>query len=287
MQIIAPNDSSLLDLLILMAPTSSKTTLRSWLKDSRITVDGEVVKTSSTLIRKGQKISVHSKPHLVAHKLRIIYEDDDLVAVDKPEGMLSVATAFEKAETAHALLKVKYHPRKVFVVHRLDQDTSGVMLFALSEKAYIGLKEIFEKHHIERKYCAIVEGKVSPEQGQWESFLFEDPNYFVRSTNDPEKGRLAITHFHVVNSSPRYSRLELTLETGRKNQIRVHCADAGHPTVGDKKYGGSTDPLRRVCLHAFLLALKHPVTGKPLRFISPIPESFNRLLKEKEKGSNA
>lgn len=279
MQIIVPHDAPLLDLLVLMAPQCSKTTLRSWLKEGRITVDGGIVKVGNTLIRQGQKISLGSKPQLVAHKIRILYEDDHLVAIDKPEGMLSVATAFEKEETAHALLKARYSPRKVYVVHRLDQDTSGVMLFALTEKSCENLKDIFEKHEIDRKYCAIVEGKIEPESGQWESFLFEDANYFVRSTDDPEIGRIATTNYCVVNSSPRYSRLELTLETGRKNQIRVHCADAGHPIVGDKKYGSSVDPIQRLCLHAFLLDLTHPITGQQLHFTSPVPTSFDRLIK--------
>lgn len=281
MQIIAPDDSPVLDVLSRMAPQSSKTTLRSWLKEGRVSIDGQIAKTSNTPVKQGQIVALNSKPQLVAHKLRLIYEDNDLVAIEKPEGMLSVATAFEKGETAHALLKEKYHPRKVYVVHRLDQDTSGVMLFALSEQGYNSLKDIFEKHDIDRKYCAIVEGRVSPEQGSWQSYLYEDVNYVVHSTSDPEKGRLATTHYRVLDSSRHYSRIELTLETGRKNQIRVQCADAGHPVIGDKKYGSSVDPIKRLCLHAFLLALKHPVTGKPLRFTSPVPEIFNRLLKTK------
>lgn len=285
MHLIAPHTAPLLDLLAIIAPKSSKTTLRSWLKDGRITVDGLPVKTGNFEVNQGQKITVNPKPQLIAHKLRIIYEDRDLIAIDKPAGMLSVATAFEKGETAHALLKAKYHPKKVFVVHRLDQNTSGVMLFALSEKGYQNLKKIFEAHDIERKYCAIVEGKVLQKDGSWESLLIEDANYKVHSTHDPDKGRLATTHFHVVNSSTRFSRLELTLETGRKNQIRVHCTDAGHPVVGDTKYGASSDPLNRLCLHAHLLALNHPITGKPLRFVSPIPDAFNRLVDVK--GSHA
>lgn len=279
MQITVQDDDSLLNILIKISPQSSKSTLRSWLKDGRITVDGQIIKAGNTPVQQGQKILVESKPQMVANKLRIIYEDNDLVAIEKPEGLLSVATAFEKEETAHSLLKAKYRPRKVYVVHRLDQDTSGVMLFALSEKGYNGLKEIFEKHEIERKYCAIVEGRLDSKQGTWQSHLYEDANYIVHSTKDLHKGQLAITHYQVTASSSRYSRVELTLETGRKNQIRVHCSDAGHPVVGDKKYGAITDSLQRLCLHAFLLALKHPITGKQMRFASPIPQIFDRLIR--------
>lgn len=277
MQFILQEDAKLLDVLIKMSPKSSKTTLRSWLKEGRITVDGTIVKAGNTLITPGQKVSVESKPKLIANKLRVIYEDNDLIAVEKPTGMLSVSTAFEMGETVFALLKAKFRPRTVYVVHRLDQDTSGVMIFALSEEAFIRLKEIFAAHDIERKYCAIVEGRMDKAQGSWQSYLFEDANYKVHATDDPEKGRLAITHFKTLHSSSKFSRVELMLETGRKNQIRVHCRDAGHAVVGDKKYGALTDPLKRVCLHAFLLALNHPITEKPLRFISPIPSIFDRL----------
>jgi len=277
MHLILKEDTYLLDVLIAMAPQCSKTTLRSWLKDGRVTVDGGVVKVGSTLVTLGQKVCVESKPQLIANKIRVIYEDNDLIAVEKPTGMLSVSTAFETSDTVFALLKATFRPRTVYVVHRLDQDTSGVMLFALSEKAFIRLKEIFAAHDIERKYCAIVEGHMAEPKGSWQSYLYEDANYKVHTTNDPEKGRLAITHFKALNSTSKFSRLELTLETGRKNQIRVHCRDAGHAVVGDKKYGSSTDPIKRVCLHAFLLALNHPVTEKPLRFTSPIPSTFDRL----------
>ncbi|MBA3815851.1 MAG: RluA family pseudouridine synthase [Parachlamydiaceae bacterium] len=277
MHLILEEDTYLLDVLIAMAPQCSKTTLRSWLKDGRVTVDGGVVKVANTLVTLGQKVCVESKPQLIANKIRVIYEDNDLIAVEKPTGMLSVSTAFETSDTVFALLKAKFRPRTVYVVHRLDQDTSGVMLFALSEKAFIRLKEIFAAHDIERKYCAIVEGHMTEPKGSWQSYLYEDANYKVHTTDDPEKGRLAITHFKTLNSTTKFSRLELTLETGRKNQIRVHCRDAGHAVVGDKKYGSSTDPIKRVCLHAFLLALNHPVTEKPLRFTSPIPSTFDRL----------
>lgn len=277
MQFNVKEDAPLLDVLIKMAPQSSKTTLRSWLKEGRVHIDGISVKIGSTPVFSGQQVSVEPKPQLIANKIRVIYEDNDLIAIEKPTGMLSVSTAFETGDTVFALLKAKFRPRPVYVVHRLDQDTSGVMLFALSEKAFINLKEIFAAHDIERKYCAIVEGQMQESKGSWQSYLYEDANYKVHATDDPEKGRLAITHFKTLKSSSKFTRLELTLETGRKNQIRVHCRDAGHAVVGDKKYGASSDPIKRVCLHAFLLALNHPVTKKPLCFMSPIPAIFDRL----------
>lgn len=285
MKLIAEEDSVLLTVLALLAPESSKTTLRSWIKEGRVFVDDVSVLTANTLVRKGQQVVVGAKPNFVTGKLRLLYEDSHLVVVDKPEGLLSVATAFEKGDTVHAFLRRKYRPRKVYIVHRLDQDTSGIIMFALSEEAYVKLKEMFEAHDLKRSYCAIVEGHVQPSQGTWQSYLYEDANYVVHSTTDPSEGRLSITHYDVQGVSPHYTRLALTLETGRKNQIRVHCSDAGHSVVGDKKYGQVKKSNKRLCLHAFLLAFKHPITGKPLRFESPVPQLFDRLVPPVETGS--
>lgn len=279
MNIIVQNSSSLLEVLGVLSPASSKTTLRSWIKEGRVTVDGVTAKRADLLIEPGQSVSVGSKIQLVENRIPIIYEDAHLIAIDKPCGMLSVSTAFEKGDTAHALLKKHFHPRKVSVIHRLDQDTSGVMVFALSDDAYHGMKALFAAHDIERSYCAIVEGRLLESEGKWESYLHEDSLYHVRSTTEPGKGELAITHYHTENGTDRYTRLNLILETGKKNQIRVHCLDHGVPVVGDKKYGAVTDPIKRLCLHAQLLAFDHPITGKRMRFVSRPPGSFDRLVK--------
>lgn len=278
MQFISEEEAPLLAILTKMAPASSKTTLRSWIKEGRVTVDESPEVAGNTMVRKGQKVAVGAKPQFVTGKLRLVYEDSHIVVVDKPEGLLSVATAFEKGDTVHSFLRRKYRPRKVYIVHRLDQDTSGIMVFALSEKAYDKLKEMFAVHDLERSYCAIVEGHVQPDSGTWQSYLYEDANYVVHSTADPAEGRLSTTHYRVAGRSPHYTRLALTLETGRKNQIRVHCGDAGHPVVGDKKYGSAKGRHKRLCLHAYLLAFKHPITGKALRFESPVPPLFDRLV---------
>jgi 23S rRNA pseudouridine1911/1915/1917 synthase len=282
MKYLASKDFTILEALGEVSPQSSKTTLRSWLKEERVTVDGVLVKLSNSPVSKGQEITVGAKPKLVKNKIPILYEDQHIVVIDKPEGLLSVATAFEKGETAHALLKAKYKPKKIYVIHRLDQNTSGVMIFALSEPAYIALKETFEKHDIQRSYCAIVEGAVSPRHGKWECYLYEDANYMVHPTEDTEKGRLAITHYQVEGINKHNTWLSLKLETGRKNQIRVHTKLAGHPIVGDKKYGAVSNPIQRLCLHASLLAFKHPITNKMMRFESPVPDDFYRIMAPKK-----
>lgn len=279
MKYTTTTDQTLLEALGQLSPESSKTTLRSWLKEGRVAVDGQVKKLASEPLHAGQEVTLGTRPRFAKDGLlRILYEDRHLVVVEKPKGLLSVSTAFEKGDTAHAFLKDKYRPQRVFVVHRLDQDTSGIMLFALSEAARDQLKILFEKHDIERAYTAIVEGQVKPSSGTWQSYLHEDENYFVRSITDSEKGQLAITHYTVLSTSKRYTTLQLKLETGRKNQIRVHCQDAGFPVVGDKKYGALTDPIKRLCLHAHLLAFLHPITKQPMRFESQIPEEFRRIM---------
>ena len=271
---------TLLDAVAILAPDSSKTTLRSWIKEGRVFIDGTKVTLATTPVHKGQVVTLGERNRYTGGNIRILYEDRFLVVIDKPEGLLSVAAPFEKDETAHAILKAKYRPGRVFPVHRLDQETSGVMLFALSERARDALKSAFEQHAIKRNYIALVEGVVHPPQGTWSSYQFEDANYFVHNTTDAKKGKLAITHYETQGHSKTYSVLALHLETGRKNQIRAHCQLAGNPVAGDKKYGAQTDPAHRLCLHAHTLKFTHPVTGKEMDFESPIPDTFLKTIKK-------
>jgi tRNA pseudouridine32 synthase/23S rRNA pseudouridine746 synthase/23S rRNA pseudouridine1911/1915/1917 synthase len=272
------NNRPLLDLLIEQFPESSKTTIRSWIKEGRVSVDGKPVTIASMIIAPEQKIILGNRKKFLEEGIRILYEDSHIVAVDKPEGILSVATDFQKQLTVHAFLKKRYYPAPAQVVHRLDQETSGVMIFARSNVAWDRLKKIFEAHDIERSYTAIVEGHFIKPSGTWQGYLVEDANYHVHQTKDETEGRLAITHFEVKAISKRYSRINCRLETGRKNQIRVHCQDAGYPIAGDKKYGAMTDPIKRLCLHAHFLSFNHPITGKKMSFESPIPEGFFKLV---------
>lgn len=278
MKYIVPKEITLLEALSLASPDSSMSTLRSWLKQERVLVDEEVVKIGTKMLRKGQTVSVSRKDRPIESGLKILFEDRHLVVVDKPSTLLSVSTAFEEGDTAHAILKRKYRPKRVYVVHRLDQDTSGVMMFALSEEAMTKLKNTFEKHDIERKYDAIIEGHLAEEKGTWQSYLYEDENYFVHETMDKKKGQLAISHYTVIGKSKKYSWLAVTLETGKKNQIRVHCRSAGTPVVGDKKYGAQGNPIKRLGLHAYFLSFRHPITGKKMSFESPAPKAFYRLV---------
>lgn len=279
MKFNAEHEGKLLELLQEKHPDSSNRTLRSWIEEGRVLVNDRPAKQAGQLITLGQPIELTPKKKFLAQEIQVLYDDPHVVVIHKPEGLLSVATDFDEEATAHAVLKDYYYPRKIFVVHRLDQDTSGVMLFALKEETGKAFETMFAAHSVTRNYCAIVEGHFKEEQGSWRSYLYEDAYYFVRSTSDPEKGKLAITHYEVIGTSKRYSMLNLTLETGKKNQIRVHCSEAGHPVVGDKKYKSETNTIRRLCLHAYSLSFEHPATGKIVTIKSPVPEKFYQLVK--------
>ena len=272
--------ASLLDLLALLAPESTKTTLRSWIKLGRVTVDKEVITQASFLVEEGREVQLLPKPRFTDKGgIKILYQDRFLVVVDKPEGVLSVKAPFEHEKTLHKYLKATFGPN-VKVVHRLDQGTSGVILFAFEEKTYKALKKLFEKHDVKRRYLAVLEGSLQEEKGTWESYLYEDEAYVVHSSPRPvEKSRLATTHYTVINKSKHYTLVECSLDTGRKNQIRVHASDCGHPVTGDSKYGAQKDPLSRLALHAYSLEFLHPMLKKKMRFESPVPESFLKFFK--------
>lgn len=272
MRILAPSTLPLLDVLAILAPESSKTTLRSWVEQGRVLIEGAKVKKTQLIVSQGQEVCVGPRKQFAPEGIEILYEDREFIVIHKPEGLLSVDTVFEKQLSAHTILKRRFS-QTVHPVHRLDRETSGVMVFAYSERAKEHFKEIFYHHDIEREYIALVEGVPSTPSGTWQSYLVEDPTYVVRSTSSSE-GRLAITHYEILKAGKRSALLRLRLETGRKNQIRVHCKEAGHPIVGDIKYGAQTNSIGRVALHAHKLGFVHPVTKKKLSFQVPFPESF-------------
>lgn len=255
-------------------PDSSKATLKKMVAEGRVVVDNGVATSPLHPLMKGQKVKVLAKKSFLEGDVKLLYSDKDIAVVDKPYGLLTVATDFQAEKTMHALLKRHFPNARVFPVHRLDQDTSGLLVFALNEVARDFLKEEFEKRRPKRRYLAVVEGGPDPSEGVWRSYLREDANYVVRNTSDQTEGKLAITHYKTVKKGRSFSLLELKLETGRKNQIRVHCQMAGVPVVGDKKYGSTKNPFYRLMLHAFELTLNHPKTGKSMKFESAVPEEF-------------
>ncbi|MEM8727642.1 MAG: RluA family pseudouridine synthase [Chlamydiota bacterium] len=253
----------LLERLLLTFPDSSKSTLKKWLKAGRIRVDGARVSEPRLEVDEKASIRLTDKQRFLDLNIEVLYRDRDLIVVDKPEGVLSVATAFETKATVHGVLKKGF--RSVFPVHRLDRETSGVMVVALSEIGRQGLKEQFHSHSIHREYRAIVQGKIT-NSGSWKCRLLEGADYFVY--HHPQ-GKLAVTHYTVLNNRRKTTALRLILETGRKNQIRAQAAAAGYPIVGDRKYGNRS--IGRLRLHAYALGFIHPVTHKKMAFKSPVP----------------
>jgi 23S rRNA pseudouridine1911/1915/1917 synthase len=273
----ANKKASLLETLNEMAPDSSKNTLRVWLQTGRVTVDNQRAERANIEVLPGQTVVVGHKVSFLRGSIRILYDDNDIVVLEKPEGLLSVATDFETRATVHTMLKKQFHNRGVYPVHRLDRDTSGVMIFAYNEKARDHLKTQFEEHQIDKTYFAIVEREMPLGKGIWESYLEEDDFYYVKSTNNSSMGKLATTHYEVLLSHKIRSLLRLKPQTGRKNQLRVHCSEAGFPILGDKKYGAPSNPIKRLCLHAEEITFTHPSTGRRMTFSVPLPESFGKL----------
>lgn len=266
---------NLLDQLQQLFPDSSKTTLRDMLKADRVRVNGQPERDAKRELGDGDRVEVVSHSARLDPRIRILYEDADLIVVDKAEHLLSVPTDEVRHENAEALLGAY---TRVQHVHRLDRDTSGVLVFAKTTYMRDRLQELFAVHDIERVYVAIVFGKLRPPSGTFRSFLAEDRELRVRSVADASQGKEAITHYRTIASGRRYSLLELTLETGRRNQIRVHLAEAGHPVVGDTMYGKGRDPeLRRLALHARDLGFVHPRTRMKIRFTAELPPAFRAV----------
>ena len=257
-------------------PDSSRRTLQMWLKNGRLQVDGKPVRRGDTPLTEGQIVQTQEtfKPPKVPG-LKILYEDRHLIVIDKPTGLLSVPLD-EGGGGRHALGLLRRHcsTDQIFAVHRIDRETSGILMFARGKDSGDRFDKLFETHNILREYYAIVEGQLKESKGIWKSNLLELPSYQVI---DSPEGKEAITHFKAMRKSAKYTYLKLQLETGRKHQIRVHCQMAGHPVVGDERYGSVENPLKRLCLHACTLGFKHPFTNKEVKFSSPLPGIFQAL----------
>jgi 23S rRNA pseudouridine1911/1915/1917 synthase len=215
-------------------------------------------------------------------RLDILFEDKDVIVVDKPAGLLTIATDREKHRTLYALLyeyiKGKRPPGRLFIVHRLDREASGLLVFAKSEAAKQHLQEQFKEHYAGRTYLAVTENRMAQDQMTFQSYLAENSIFRCYLTPDPKKGKWAVTHVKVLRRSSHRTLVEVELETGRKHQIRVQLADQGYPIVGDQVYGSRTNPIRRMALHALRLAFDHPTTGIRMEFESPPPAAFMTLV---------
>jgi 23S rRNA pseudouridine1911/1915/1917 synthase len=210
--------------------------------------------------------------------IRVVFEDDCVIVVDKPAGLLTMGTDSERKKTLYAALRAylnsKRPSEKIFIVHRLDREASGLLVFAKTDQAKEHLQNQFKDHSAGRIYAAIAEGRVLPEQFTIRSILAENSAFRVYSTKNAGAGKPAVTHVRVVKRNARTSMLEVRLETGRKHQIRVHLAERGHPIAGDKVYGSRSNSLGRLALHGTQLEFEHPRTKQRMRFDSPCPPNW-------------
>lgn len=282
--------TSLLDSLAYFMPKTSRSKLRKMLTEGRIQINGEVEHRAKTELSAGTEIEVLSRvkaqeitpPPASKQKksnLTILWEDDAILVVEKPAGLLSIATDKLERDTLHARcvdhIRLEDEKNWCYIVHRLDRDTSGIMVFALHQRHKEYLQTQFAEREVHRTYHALVEGRPKQMQGIAREWLVEDKNLFVKKVKSSFHGsKEAITHWQVAETNNQISLLQITIETGRRHQIRMALRSLGCPVVGDELHGAETNPLNRVCLHASALEFLHPETDEPVRFEAPIPKGF-------------
>ena len=276
--------TGLLEFASKVMPDRSRTTIKSWLKHGQIMLNGEITTAFDAAVNPGDEVNVNTARQFVTFRhprLKLIYEDDDVIVVDKGYGLLSVGipgAGKKKVDSAYDIIrdyiKRKNPANKLFVVHRLDRDTSGLLMFAKTEEAMETLRHNWNNYILERFYVAMLEGIVKDDEGILRSRLTENSQYVVYSTANEDEGKLAVTRYKVLSRGKNTTLVEFALSTGRKNQIRVHASEMGHPICGDYKYGAKKSRAGRLCLHARTLRFAHPVTRKDMWFESPVPTVF-------------
>ncbi|MEK3888017.1 RluA family pseudouridine synthase [Bacillus sp. FSL K6-3431] len=272
----------LLSYLLLQLSNKGRNSVKAILTRGQVVVNGQVSTKYNHVLQTGDLVSIRTESKANSIKMigiEIIHEDDDLIVIEKEAGLLSIASEKEQLATAYRQL-TEYvrstNPKnRIYIVHRLDRDTSGIMMFAKSKQIQQLLQNSWQESVQERTYIALVEGVVK-QSGTVTSWLKESKTFVMYSSQRPNDGQKAITHYKIIKSNRKLSLLQVNLETGRKNQIRVHMQDIGHPIVGDKKYGSRENSIGRLGLHAQVLAFKHPTTGETLRFETKIPAAFLR-----------
>ena len=278
----------LMEFLASKMPQASRTKLKSLLTKRVVFVDNVITTQYNLPLQPGMKVQISRDKHtheFRSNLLRIVYEDAYLIVVEKREGLLSVGTERERERTASTILN-EYLRRqdrrsRVYVVHRLDRDTSGLMMFAKDEKTQHTLRDNWHELVFDRRYVAVVTGEMERDRGTVHSWL-TDRTLYVHSSPVDDGGKESVTHYRTIKRTKGLSLVELHLETGRKNQIRVHMQDLGHPVVGDGRYGlENFNPIGRLALHAFKLCFHHPVTGEEMRFETPYPAEFKKLFAQK------
>lgn len=277
--------ATLLDYIMQVLDGISHSRAKAILSGGGVRVDHKIMRQFDLPLLPGQMVEIaKSKPRgeLKSKFVKIVYEDAQLIVIEKAPGILSMATSHHSFCVKQVLDDYFHRTHQkctAHVVHRLDRETSGLLVYAKTLEAEQILEHNWHEIVTDRRYMALVSGTPEPQQGTIQSWLRDNKAYFTYSSPTDNGGKYAVTHYRVLRSYGAHSLVELKLETGRKNQIRVHMQDIGHPVCGDTKYGNGDDPIHRLALHAFRLNFYHPITGEPLHFETGVPKSFS--LREK------
>lgn len=264
----------------------SRNSVKSMLQRQQVSVNGQVTTQFNDKLKVNDRVYIMNNRTAQGRSqlsgLEILYEDKHLIAVNKAAGLLSISTGKDDEPTAYSeLMTYVRHKRRhnrIYIVHRLDRDTSGVMLFAKHKDVQNKLRNHWQHYIKKRQYLALVEGLVQKKSGTITSYLKEGQHYQMYSVSKNQGGKKAVTHYHVRKSTERFSLVDVSLVSGRKNQIRVHMQDIGHPVVGDKKYGSTKNPLKRLGLHAEIIAFVHPITNKFIKITAQPPRRMLRII---------
>ena len=279
-------EKPLLEFLLENVKHERRTKIKTTVRVRGIKVDGKFVTQFDFPLKPGMKVAVSKSKRddmqLKSRYVKIVYEDKFIIVVEKNVGILSMAAGHSSLNVKSVLDDYfhKSHQRcTAHVVHRLDRDTSGLMVYAKDIEVEQVLEHNWHDIVYDRRYVAVVSGEMEEDGGTIANWLKDNKAYITYSSPVDNGGKYAVTHFHTLARTTEYSLVEYSLETGRKNQIRVHSADMGHPVCGDVKYGNGDNPLNRLCLHAYMLCFYHPVTGERMEFETPIPSAFKSLFR--------
>lgn len=289
-EIKVTNKAPLLSFLLENYPSLSRNNIKHLLSNQQVLVNGASIRQFDFELAKNDIVSI--SPYKVKKdgkrisKLKILYEDDELIAINKPHGLLSIATDKEKEVTAYKIMmdyvREENPKNRVFVLHRLDKETSGVLVFTKNEQIRDQLQERWNDIVKTREYIAICEGFFTKKEGTRISYLLPTKTNLMFSSHKVNDGQKAITHYQVIAENEQYSLLKVKIDTGRKNQIRVHMSDLGHKVIGDDKYGSKTNPIGRMGLHARVLEFDNPINHKHFKFIADTPKEFLNLFNLKK-----
>ena len=278
---IVSDRMSLLKSISLFKGDLSNKSIKNFIRNEMVMVNDKIITNSSFIVNKGDKVEIsYTKKIVLDEKIDVIYEDEYLVAINKPSGLLSISNDKEKNITAYRMVsdyvKRSSNNKYIFVVHRLDQDTSGILLFCKNKNIRDKMQNNWNDFVKKRGYIAIMDGKMTG-SGTIKSNLLIDKKQFVYSSKNGY-GLEAITHYEVLRNNQKYSLVQVFIDTGRRNQIRVHFSERGYPIVGDKKYKCKSNPIKRLCLHANILEFIHPVSKNIIHLECKMPDEFNKLI---------